>query len=227
MSALIRPREENATPTWITSYNFVCLLNLPTMLATFGPLRNYWEGGGMGEKIIQHIKPLWNGFRKHWQLHLVDKLLKKMAIDRIQLHSMGHSGKNDNYIKEGKQFHSYKTKDEVYNQFNTRQPMSIIQLENGYYLIAMTKNTYVHITCTEYFGNISGFHYHYWQIAENNIGETESLLNITRCCFLLPRMKSTGLPTASEEPIYTVIDSDWNNMRANKSCGSPNIEDIL
>jgi len=43
-------REENATPTWITSYNFVCLLNLPTMLATFGPLRNYWEGGGMGEK---------------------------------------------------------------------------------------------------------------------------------------------------------------------------------
>jgi len=134
-------REEIATPTWITSYNFVCLLNLPTMLATFGPLRNYWEGGGMGEKIIQHIKPLWNRFRKHWQLHLVEKLLKKMAIDRIQLHSMGHSGKNDNYIKEGKQFHSYNTKDEVYIQFNTRQPMSIIHLENGYYLIAITKNT--------------------------------------------------------------------------------------
>jgi len=58
LSALIRPREENATPTWITSYNFVCLLNFPTMLATFGPLCNYWEGGGMGEKIIQKIKPL-------------------------------------------------------------------------------------------------------------------------------------------------------------------------
>jgi hypothetical protein len=43
-------REENATPTWLTSYNFVCLLNLPTMLATFGPLWKYWEGGGMGEK---------------------------------------------------------------------------------------------------------------------------------------------------------------------------------
>jgi hypothetical protein len=58
---------------------------------------------------------------------------------------MGHSDKNDNYIKEGKHFYSYKTKDEVYNQFNTRQPMSIIQLENGYYLIAMTRNTYIHI----------------------------------------------------------------------------------
>jgi hypothetical protein len=86
---------------------------------------------------------------------------------------------------------------------------------------------HVHITCTEYFGNISGFHYHYWQIAENNIGETESSLNITCCCLLLLRMKSIGLPTASKEPIYTVIDSDWNNIRANKSFGSPNIEDIL
>jgi len=40
-------------------------------------------------------------------------------------------------------------------------------------------------------------------------------------------MKSIGLPTASKEPIYTVIDSDWNSIRANKSFGSPNIEDIL
>jgi len=140
---------------------------------------------------------------------------------------MGHSDKNDNYIKEGKHFYSYKTKDEVYNQFNTRQPMSIIQLENGYYLIAMTRNTYIHITCTEYFGNISRCHYHYWQIAENNIWETESPLNITPCCLLLPRMKSIGLPTASDEPIYTVIDSDWTNIQANKSFSNPNIEDIL
>jgi len=40
-------------------------------------------------------------------------------------------------------------------------------------------------------------------------------------------MKSIGLPTASEEPIYTVIDSDWKNIQANKSFGNPNIEDIL
>ena len=105
--------------------------------------------------------------------------------------------------------------------------MSIIKLENGFYLIAMTKNTYVHITCTEYLGKISGFHYHYWQTAENNIGETESPPNITHCCLLLPRMKSTGLPTASDKPIDTVIDSLWNNIQANKSFGIPNIEDIL
>jgi len=138
---------------------------------------------------------------------------------------MGHSGKNNNYIKEGKQFHSYKTKDEVYNQ----QPSTNVHYtyRKWVYLIAMTKNTYVHITCAEYFGKISGCHYHYWQIAENNIWETESPLNITPCCLLLPRMKSIGLPTASDEPIYTVIDSDWTNIQANKSFSNPNIEDIL
>ena len=35
-------------PTWLSSYNFICLLNLPGMLRRFGPLRNLWEGGGGG-----------------------------------------------------------------------------------------------------------------------------------------------------------------------------------
>jgi len=82
-------RVHHSTPTWISSYNFLCLLNLPSTLADFGPIRNYWEGGGMGEKIIQQMKPLWNGFLKHWQIILLDKLLKKMAIDCIQQDSIG------------------------------------------------------------------------------------------------------------------------------------------
>jgi len=55
----------------------------------------------------------------------------------------------------------------------------------------------------------------------------ESPLHIQHCCLLLPMMKSTGLPTASDEPIYTVIDSDWTNIQANKSFSNPYIEDIL
>jgi hypothetical protein len=57
-------RETNNKPTWLTSYNFLCLLSLPKTIEEFGPIRNYWEGGAMGEKLIQVVKPLWNGFRK-------------------------------------------------------------------------------------------------------------------------------------------------------------------
>ncbi len=33
------------------------------MLQKFGPIRNLWEGGGQGEKVIGLLKPLWNGYR--------------------------------------------------------------------------------------------------------------------------------------------------------------------
>jgi len=57
-------RKKDEVPTWISSYNFICLTNIPETMHKFGPIRNYWEGGGMGEKIIQLIKPLWNAIRK-------------------------------------------------------------------------------------------------------------------------------------------------------------------
>jgi hypothetical protein len=38
-------RVTKETPTWTTSYNFLCLLNLPDMLQKFGPLQIYGKGG--------------------------------------------------------------------------------------------------------------------------------------------------------------------------------------
>jgi hypothetical protein len=77
-------RKSNEKPTWLTSYNFLCLLNLPKTIEEFGPIRNYWEGGVMGEKLIQVVKPLWNGFRKNWQKSIMDKVMKQMAIQRVK-----------------------------------------------------------------------------------------------------------------------------------------------
>jgi hypothetical protein len=110
-------------------------------------------------------------------------------------------------VKEGKQLHTYKTKDEVYNRFNKCLPMSMIQIDNGNYFIAGSKNICIHVKCTDYFGNISGSHYHYWHIVENETSERESQFHIQRCCLLLLRMKSTGLSTSSDESIYKVVDN--------------------
>ena len=213
-------RRESDTPTWITSYNFICLLNVPNMLATFGPLRNFWEGGGMGEKFIQQIKPLWNGFRKNWQLNLLDNVLQKMAINRIEKHSQQN-------VNKGKQFHKYKDKEDVTDNFNNRKPMSMIQLDNGkFFFSVMKNNTFVPVMCTTYFRTICGWHYHYWHIADNDDHEV-NIFTIQRCCLLLPLMSSTGLPTSNDDAIYTVIDYDWKDIQANTSFSAPNIEDIL
>jgi hypothetical protein len=66
-SAMRTPEDK---PTWVTSYNFICLTNLPKMLQDFGPICNLWEGGGQGEKIIGLIKPLWFGYMMHWHKNI-------------------------------------------------------------------------------------------------------------------------------------------------------------
>ena len=50
--------------TWISSYNFVCLLNIPQKVHNFGSVFHHWEGSGMGEKFVQVTKRHFNSFRK-------------------------------------------------------------------------------------------------------------------------------------------------------------------
>ena len=42
----------------------------------------------MGEKILRLVKPSWNGFRKKWQLNKMDKVLRKMAMIKLQSASL-------------------------------------------------------------------------------------------------------------------------------------------
>ena len=65
-------------PSWGTLFNFICLLNLPTTMNTFGPLRNFWEGGSQGEGFLVMVKPeLSTGLCKNWQTNLMKKVLQK------------------------------------------------------------------------------------------------------------------------------------------------------
>jgi hypothetical protein len=74
--------QQSDKPTWITSYNFICLTNIPQIMLQFGPVWNLWEGGDQGEKIIRVMKPLWFMYRKNWEVNLMTNVLNMMAIDR-------------------------------------------------------------------------------------------------------------------------------------------------
>ena len=50
----------------ISSYNFVCLLNLPQQAHMLGPVRHYWEGGGLGENFIQVAKHNFANYYGEW-----------------------------------------------------------------------------------------------------------------------------------------------------------------
>jgi hypothetical protein len=83
------------------------------------------------------------------------------------------------------------------------------------------------LMCTDYFGNISGCHCHYWNIVQHDMHQIELEGHIAQYCLLLPKMTSTGLPTSSDDLIYTVIDHDLTNTQSNKMFSTPTINDIL
>lgn len=219
-------RKEGDTPTWITSYNFICLTNLPHSIHRFGPIRNYWEGGVRGEKIIQSIKPLWNGFRKNWAVNIMERMLKQMAIERV-LNNSTTKGDEVKIDATGKLCYVYRSVEQLQQFYDHRKPISIVQLSDGTFHAKVTRNFYVELTCESYAGNISGSHYHYWVIESYEMKLLEDTLHIINYCLLLPKMTMTGIPSRENEAIYTAIDYEWKDIQPNKLLCLPEISDIL
>jgi hypothetical protein len=61
-------KRKSESVSWLSSYNFLSLLNLPDIIREYGPLRLIWEGGSMGEGFLRFVKPNINqGLRKGWE----------------------------------------------------------------------------------------------------------------------------------------------------------------
>ena len=74
-------RETNRKPIWLTSYNFLSLLNLPNQISNLGPLRNRWEGGVSGEGFLREVKPtLGSSNRINWTKNLLTTLVRQRSI---------------------------------------------------------------------------------------------------------------------------------------------------
>ena len=221
-------RKSNEKPTWLTSYNFLCLLNLPKTIEEFGPIRNYWEGGVMGEKLIQVVKPLWNGFRKNWQKSIMDKVMKQMAIQRVKNYaSLYQEPKGNENEKKGKQIHLYTSAEVLTSDYNSRKPISIMQLNNGKFMAALKNQKYIEVICGAYSGKICGAHYHCWFLSNGQPKSLQMTNHTTRYCLLLPKMTKNGLPSSAEDPIFTAIDSDWNDIQPNKMLMKPTIFSLI
>jgi hypothetical protein len=77
-----QPRSRKVIPPWLSKYNFVCLLNVPDVMQQFGPIRNYWEGGKLGEKILQVAKGTWYGFTKNWAPNMLRGMINTFCLKK-------------------------------------------------------------------------------------------------------------------------------------------------
>lgn len=125
--SLCRPLRQK-TPAVLSSYNFICLLNLPDIMEKFGPLRCLWEGGPRGEGFVRFAKPLMNyGFRINWHYQLMTKMLRAGTFDTL-LNShpdpsvVGINDKNALRDRKGS-FHLYKSAFDVEQRFLAERPL--------------------------------------------------------------------------------------------------------
>ena len=226
-------RNSNDTPSWITSYNFCCLLNYPELIEEFGPLRNLWEGGGMGEKILRLVKPSWNGFRKNWQLNKMDKVLRKMAMIKLQSASLKEEqmdkfiddddddDDDDDSDDEGNAkfsandmfggltlFRRYSSELEVKSHFDKRLPLSVVRLVTEGFCCILKNEGLVRIQCKKLKDGCFGAAYHTWQLipcdgAERHVTDIDDVVNF---CILLPKLSQRGMPNKQPgDPVEEAI----------------------
>jgi hypothetical protein len=121
-------QQKGAKPTWLRSYNFICLLNLPETIHKFGPPRRWYEGKWLGERYVGTVKDE----RKRCPPHNLHKILMRnlhrtKALDDITRH-VSSKGLADMTSLNAKIFGSTI---EIESAFHSRYPLSVVLLDDG------------------------------------------------------------------------------------------------
>lgn len=213
---------EKKLPSWVTASNFICLLNLPELIREVGPLKNLWEGGDIGEKILGSVKDEFLGIRKNWTKALLERIISQRAIDKI-LPKIIEQQEDDSicskYIRYGT-YHKYHTNFEIRQLFNQNKVISIIQeIDLRFYVIMKDKTKMqIMVDYEKPSEEICGLVYFHWtyEYADTFNEQKLNVQNILRSCLLLPYQMNT-------EKLHAAISDDWKTMKENNVFGFPNM----
>ena len=212
-------------PGWISSCNFVCLLNLPNAMRQFGPLRNLWEGSFQGEGYLRIAKKhMKTGLRGNWSYNT----LKKVMQEKTFLHLLEKYETNDDMNKNNNHdsYYSYKTRAEAFYKYQKGVPLLIIQQSDGSFgFFFGNGDIFLPIVRESYVCTINGSLYHHWKFVLEEI-ETTIMYerNILNFCLLLLRYSITREDAHKEQ--YSLITNNWTEMLEDGTIDIPSIPTI-
>jgi hypothetical protein len=219
----VNPKRDK--PTWVTSYNFSSLLNLPGIMARYGPLRNLWEGGNQGEGILKYVKQeITMGLRPGWQNKLMTRMMRRKALRSLMDNDWSEDMANKNacdddyHEKEDKlptsknSYFEYRSEYAVRQDFALGRQLSGVWMSNGTGRIILKKGKSLEITRIQNTGrNLYGLCYHQWNLVAGVIDSDQTSAVVP--CIFLPERKT------SEEDLkqggYTLIRKDWKMIGQN------------
>ena len=132
-------RAEKEKPMIVSSYNFLCLMNLPSCMKRYGPLRNLWEGHRMGEGSIPDCKVFTcRGQRDGFEWKALERVHQSLAFDKVI--SSGRCARtrdsasnwDEFFVITSRMYKRYVDRNDVMNTlFAERKPLSVVHISNG------------------------------------------------------------------------------------------------
>ena len=75
--------DNRSPPEWLSKYNFITLLNLPSCMLRYGSLRSLFEGDGKGEGALPALKEVIKSFRGNWALNAATRYYEKRSVKEV------------------------------------------------------------------------------------------------------------------------------------------------
>ena len=215
----LRFDKKDDIPSWISSYNFMCLLNLPSVMERFGPLRLLFEGGKNGEGVLPPLKDhLSMGLRKNWPVNVITNILRDKSMDYLK-DEMGDSGESGGQ----RDYRRYRSCDPVVRALEEGKPVSAVQLVDGRYGCVLLSKQVMLLDSAGFVGTINGMSYHKWTTESHVIPFQPA--HVQHSLILLPQLCVSGLHKGGGFPgHYAAVDSDWNELQSDGSFALPQLD---
>jgi hypothetical protein len=204
---------EKETPSWITQYNFLCLLNLPATIRLYGNVRNLWEGGSNGEGYLKRVKSeLKPGLVNQWQKWSLSNLLQDKLYDQWMTDK--HATQDPTIVNLKNECRLYGKRCKALEALESGKPFSGIMLIDQhdnvtYYVcyraagkikkmrILISRNTTIH----------NGILYHH---IKNTKEYTDfGVVNHPIGAIFLPVLENKGDEIDLDNRLYYIVRSDW------------------
>ena len=186
------------------------------MARQFGPLRNLWEGGYLGEGHLRVMKPLFRntgakGFRANWETNLHQSALRDKVLDnRPNSTERSCSQDEDN---QRKQFEKYESMFLLKNEIHFKNTLSCVCLHDNTFAFVLKDLSLVKIKVTPV-TRVNNTQYSKINIEDSTVEpQRYKDENIKKFAILLPRLTKYGLPKLEEreETTHAIVCSDWTH----------------
>jgi hypothetical protein len=210
-------------PSFMSQYNFLCLLNIPETMRQYGSMRNMWEGGIVGEGFLRGMKKeLKQGMIGNWQVWTLKNLLERDLYNDLVNQKNYHKIAGEFICELQKECVIHKNEEQASNAYASGQPISgfiVNNIKSEVYIIFRQKKK---LLCKTLFININEplltNYQNYYRICIENDEQAETTKDIEDFnnnnhklvgVLLLPQLYDAGYEKKHENTMYCMIQSEW------------------